>query len=109
MGSGTSGNGDGFFLYPRRPDDPPDRIYESVRWEILRDSIEDYEYFWTLRSRLDAASRNPKVKPAAIAQGRAALGMVGKVAGGLRYYSSAPEDYSYVRGQIAAAIEGLPK
>jgi hypothetical protein len=108
MGSGTSGNGDGFFLYPRRPNDPPDRLYESVRWEILRDSIDDYEYFWTLRSRLDAASRNPKVKPEAIAQGRAALGMIEKVAAGLRAYSLAPEDYAYVRHQIAVAIEGLP-
>jgi hypothetical protein len=34
--------------------------------------------------------------------------MIEKVAAGLRAYSLAPEDYAYVRHQIAVAIEGLP-
>ncbi len=56
------GNGDGRFLYP-----PPacfDPAHEgpvlegpvdSIRWEHLRDGIEDHEYLAMLRRRLDAA------------------------------------------------------
>ena len=73
MGPGTAGNGDGFLLYPRRPQDPADRFYESVRWEVLRDSMEDYEYFWLLQSRLKAAEQGGRARPAALAQARAAL------------------------------------
>ncbi len=167
MGAGTSGNGDGFLYYPRRPDDPPDRIYESIRLETLRDGMQDYEYSWMLRSRLAAASRNARAKPEAIARARHVLGMIGQVASvlgsdstapwnilhevckcydylslvrsylglsgpggsgnsgalkgarvasgmieqvapGVNRYSTAPEDYAYVRHEVARSIESLP-
>jgi hypothetical protein len=56
------GNGDGRFIYP-----PPAAAasapakpvltgpVDSIRWEHLRDGIEDYEYFCILRDRLEAA------------------------------------------------------
>jgi hypothetical protein len=56
------GNGDGRFLYPprREPDqaetpsfDPP---VNSVRWENLRDGMEDYEYFWLLQQAIQRAA-----------------------------------------------------
>lgn len=60
------GNGDGRFLYPPRACFGPERISQgkpvieppngTMRLEILRDGIEDYEYF-TILSRLDP--RNP--------------------------------------------------
>ncbi len=108
MGPGTAGNGDGFLLYPRRPQDPADRFYESVRWEVLRDSMEDYEYFWLLQSRLKAAEQGGRARPAALAQARAALAAVAKVAQDRRTYSLAPEDYAHVRRLVARAIEALP-
>ncbi len=50
------GNGDGRFLYPPNRKGPADRttIYDcgpvnSLRWEILREGIEDFEYLWQLR------------------------------------------------------------
>ena len=51
---GYWGNGDGRFLYPPRrepgADQPPclDAPINSIRWENLRDGMEDYEYFWLL-------------------------------------------------------------
>ena len=108
MGPGTAGNGDGVLLYPRRPQDPADRFYESVRWEVLRDSMEDYEYFWLLQSRLKAAEQGGRARPAALAQARAALAAVAKVAQDRRTYSLAPEDYAHVRRLVARAIEALP-
>jgi hypothetical protein len=52
------GNGDGRFLYPplaaAQPDRPGDApVFEppvsSIRWEMLREGVEDYEYLWLLR------------------------------------------------------------
>jgi hypothetical protein len=58
------GNGDGRFLYPPpaaadgRPASPVmEGPVDSIRWEQLRDGIEDYEYLCILRTRL-AARRN---------------------------------------------------
>jgi hypothetical protein len=52
---GYWGNGDGRFLYPPRraaaEDQAPclDAPVNSLRWENLRDGMEDYEYFWLLQ------------------------------------------------------------
>ena len=49
------GNGDGRFLYPPRRDPERDQTpcldapVNSLRWENLRDGMEDYEYFWLLQ------------------------------------------------------------
>jgi hypothetical protein len=55
------GNGDGRFIYPpvAAADAHPDRPVlegpvDSIRWEMLRDGIEDYEYLAILRRRLGA-------------------------------------------------------
>jgi hypothetical protein len=54
---GLFGNGDGRLLYPPREfADGRERRegpVPSLRWELIRDGIEDYEYFWSL----DAASQ----------------------------------------------------
>jgi hypothetical protein len=48
------GNGDGRFLYPPRRDPNGaggpslEGPINSIRWENLRDGLEDYEYFWLL-------------------------------------------------------------
>jgi len=41
-------NGDGFLVYPG-PDGPVD----SIRWEIIRDGIEDYDYLRILTDRIN--------------------------------------------------------
>jgi hypothetical protein len=49
-------NGDGFFFYPPRKDGGDldhcgqngHRLVPSIRWENLRDGMEDYEYLWLL-------------------------------------------------------------
>lgn len=110
MGAGTAGNGDGYLLYPRREGDPTDRVYETVRLEILRDSIEDYDYLTLLKARLAAAATSPvAVAPAAIAAGRTALEAAARIATDATKYSLDPADFAHVRGLVAAAIQGLPK
>ncbi|MGD9495992.1 MAG: glycoside hydrolase domain-containing protein [Armatimonadota bacterium] len=58
-GGGWWGNGDGRFLYP--PNVDPNAEHEpiltgpvdSIRWEMLREGLEDWEYFHALAQRLD--------------------------------------------------------
>ena len=59
------GNGDGRFIYPpeaaadANPANPVlDGPVDSIRWEMLRDGIEDYEYFVILSVSL---TKNGKV------------------------------------------------
>lgn len=60
---GYWGNGDGRFLYPPNRDVKNDRRkylcgpVDSVRWEMLREGIEDYEYFRLLDDLIAAAER----------------------------------------------------
>jgi len=58
------GNGDGRFLYPplaAASANPPAPVLagpvDSIRWEHLRDGIEDYEYLCLLRQRLEQHKR----------------------------------------------------
>ncbi|MBN1487370.1 MAG: DUF4091 domain-containing protein, partial [Anaerolineae bacterium] len=49
-------NGDGFMLYPPKDgtiafdacDTQSNRLVPSIRWELLREGMEDYEYLWVL-------------------------------------------------------------
>ncbi len=75
MGYGTPfgqvrhwGNGDGRFLYPPNMDPNTDKTkymtgpYNSIRWEMIRDGIEDYEYLWLLEQAVkDAGPDKQKV------------------------------------------------
>lgn len=62
------GNGDGRFLYPPNRHPGKDKTkylcgpVDSVRWEILREGIEDYEYFVLLDAAVKKARINPKLR-----------------------------------------------
>ncbi|MGQ9673972.1 MAG: glycoside hydrolase domain-containing protein [Candidatus Aminicenantales bacterium] len=55
------GNGDGRFLYPPNKNPNLDKTkylkgpVNSIRWEILREGIEDYEYLWLLEAAVKNA------------------------------------------------------
>lgn len=58
------GNGDGRFIYPplaaadAKPAGPVlDGPVDSIRWEMLRDGIEDYEYFVMLKRLIETKGR----------------------------------------------------
>lgn len=46
------GPGDNFVVYPR-----PGQLLDSLRWETMREGMEDYEYLWTLRQVLAKAQQ----------------------------------------------------
>ncbi|NLO06585.1 MAG: DUF4091 domain-containing protein, partial [candidate division WS1 bacterium] len=62
-GGGWWGNGDGRFIYP--PNVDPNAEHEpivtgpidSIRWEMLREGLEDYEYFHALAQRIEGRDK----------------------------------------------------
>jgi hypothetical protein len=57
------GNGDGRFFYPPNRDPNNNKKpfitgpVNSLRWELLRDGIEDYEYFWMLQQEVNTFAK----------------------------------------------------
>lgn len=110
---GQLGNGDGRFLYPPNRDPNNDkRKYlegpvDSMRWELLRDGIEDYEYFWRLQQHISALEKRPALTAAPkswLAQARALLIVPDTISTSLTQYTSDPVVLMNRRAQIAAAI-----
>ena len=113
LGKGTKspwGNGDGRFLYPPRaaaqPSSTPvlDGPVDSFRIEMLRDGIEDYEYFAMLK-RLLAERRN---LPSALRDKAAALLKVPpSVYSSMTEFATDPEPMEKHREKLARTIEKI--
>ncbi len=108
------GNGDGRFIYPPesaangRPSTPVMAgPVDSIRWEMLRDGIEDYEYLATLRrllkrhgAALDGATRSRL---------EALLVVPKEITSDMTTFTRRPEPILTRRHQIAQAIEELTR
>jgi hypothetical protein len=111
---GYWGNGDGRFLYPPRREpgtnQPPclDAPINSIRWENLRDGMEDYEYFWLLDQhvqRLGALKgETPLVK-----QARELLRVPSDVSKDTTHFTTDPCVMLEYRDRVAQMIEKLRK
>ncbi|MGI5819911.1 MAG: glycoside hydrolase domain-containing protein [Armatimonadota bacterium] len=101
---GQWGNGDGRLIYPPRvdPNEEGEPIIsgpiDSIRWEMLRDGFEDYEYFALLSERVAA---NPN------AEARALLEVPAQVAASSIEFSRDPQPLYAHRRALARAIERL--
>jgi hypothetical protein len=106
------GNGDGRFLYPPNRDPAKDKTkylcgpIDSVRWEILREGVEDYEYFVLLERALEAAKGNAKLKAAA-AEASKLLALPPTLFTSGKEYTKDPLDLLRYRAKVAEAIEAL--
>lgn len=109
------GNGDGRFLYPPNRDPGRDKAkylrgpVDSIRWEILREGIEDYEYFVLLEKAVagaKAAKGNVKLRAAA-AEAVKLLAFPASVFTTGQDYTKDPLDLLRYREKVAAAIEEL--
>ena len=113
LGKGTKspwGNGDGRFLYPPRtagrPSPTPvlDGPVDSYRIEMLRDGIEDYEYFAMLKRLLDKRRWMPKnVRNSA----EALLKVPKSVYSSMTEFSTDPRPIEKHRERLARAIESI--
>ena len=103
------GNGDGRFLYPPETAATPSPVpvldgpVESIRWEMLRDGLEDYEYLVLLQQRLEAADGLP---PRRLADLRALLEVPPEITRNLTEFTVDPAPLEARRERLACAIAG---
>jgi hypothetical protein len=94
--------GDSHIIYPGK-----EGPMSSIRWEMLREGMEDYEYFWMLENR----SRELMQKMG-IAQDRypadfRSREICGQLVSSLTDYVTDPETFYSVRQQLAAEISEI--
>ncbi len=107
---GTWGNGDGRLLYPPRDfADGRTRLegpVPSLRLELIRDGIEDFEYLWLLR---DVAGRVEArgLAPERVAAARALLDLPAALVASTSQFGSDPGELHAHRRAVAEMIEEL--
>jgi len=106
------GNGDGRFIYPPESAadaSPPGPVLEgpveSIRWEMLRDGIEDYEYLAMLRRLLN--DKGAKLPPERRAAMTALLEVPPSITTDLTHFTKDPQPIETRRHEIALAIVEL--
>ena len=109
---GYWGNGDGRFLYPPRRD--PNAATEpdleapinSIRWENLRDGMEDYEYFWLLERELQRVE-GLKREPALTREAQGLLLVPEAISKDLTHFTTDPRPLLEHRDRLARMIARL--
>ena len=108
------GNGDGRFLYPpeaaARPGlSGPGPVIEppvsSIRWEMLREGIEDYEFLYLLRELLE--QRRANLPADAAAKYQRLLEVPESITRDMKTFTSDPAPIYAHRDAVARAIEAL--
>ena len=111
---GYWGNGDGRFLYPPRREPGEnhapclDAPVNSLRWENLRDGMEDYEYFWLLQqgTQTELALRGDTEL---YRQARELLKVPTEVSQDLTHFTTDPRLMLAYRDRVARMIERLQR
>jgi Glycoside hydrolase 123, catalytic domain len=106
------GNGDGRFIYPPRAAAPGqtaapvlDGPVDSIRWEQLRDGIEDYEYLTILKRLLEQRGNNLDAE--ALQNYEALLVVPDTITRSMTDFTPDGAPIELRREQIARAIEAL--
>lgn len=105
--------GDGRFLYPpqaatgTQPEAVLDGPVTSLRWEALRDGVEDYEYLALLKRLL--AEKRGRLKPLETARIEALLQVPPSVSASLVSYTQDPAPLLARRLEIARTLEALSR
>ncbi len=108
------GNGDGRFVYPpvEAADGNPGRPIlegpvDSIRWEMLRDGIEDYEYFVILKGLI--AAKGDKLDATQKAPYNALLEVPAEVTKDMTTFTRDPTPIEQHRDRVAKAISTLSR
>jgi hypothetical protein len=106
------GNGDGRFIYPPESaagaDSPVpilDGPVDTIRWEILRDGIEDYEYMVILERLLE--ERGHQLSSRKRKRIENLLIVPDEITSDLKTYTKDPAPIEKHRDRVARAIETL--
>ncbi len=106
------GNGDGRFIYPPEAaanGNPPRPVLEgpvdSIRWEMLRDGIEDYEYLAMLKRLI--ADKKTQLTRRQVSEYQALLEVPEDITRSLTEFTIDPAPVEARRDAVARAIERL--
>jgi hypothetical protein len=106
------GNGDGRFIYPpvaaadAHPSEPVlDGPVDSIRWEMLRDGIEDYEYLVILKKLFEA--KKDKLTRSEQEEYASLLDVPGDITSDMTTFTKDPAPIEKRRDQVARAIATL--
>lgn len=108
------GNGDGRFIYPplaaaapgiAGPEPVVEPPVSSIRWEMLREGIEDYEYLYLLRERID--QKRDRLAPDEVQAYEALLEVPESITKNMTTFTTDPRPIHARRAQVAEAIEKL--
>lgn len=104
------GNGDGRLLYPAVKTPSSTFVAKgpvpSIRWEMIREGIEDYDYFAILKAKVDDLKKSGKTS-AALTKADNALNAIGACAKSRTEFTRDPRKLDEVRATVAEAIEAL--
>jgi hypothetical protein len=109
------GNGDGRFIYPPLAAADPgasgsgpvlDGPVDSIRWEMLRDGIEDYEYMVILRDLLERKRTLPDNRRGEF---KALLDVPGDITVDMTTFTTDPAPIEQHRDRLARAIAELTR
>lgn len=105
------GNGEGVLLYPptKKPSDKfiAKGPVPSIRWELIREGMEDYDYFAVLKDLADKLRASKGSDDPAVKQADDALALVSACAPSRTDYTKDPTQLESARRSIAEAIEAL--
>jgi len=110
------GNGDGRFLYPPETAAVPGKsgpgpVLEppvaSIRWEMLREGVEDYEFLWLLRDLM--AKKRSSLTAERLKQYESLLEVPAAITKDMTTFTTDPAPIYARRAAIAEAIERLSR
>jgi len=100
-GKGTWPAGDPFFVYPGKNLKP----LSSIRWEEVREGMEDYEYLWLLRKKIDEKKGSAEAAEAE----KVMQQVLSELASSLTDYARDPVVLLIAREKIAEQLERFSK
>jgi hypothetical protein len=95
-------NGNGSLYYPAAEGPVP-----SIRMEVLRDGLEDYEYLHQLGQLVVRARAREAFEPTLLQRAQRLLEVDPELVGSMRSYSHDPEVLLAQRAAVADAIEAI--
>jgi hypothetical protein len=105
------GNGGGVLFFPPTKTPPATPLItgpiNTLRWELIREGMEDREYFWLLGELLNIKSASLGTNHPAVTQGVAAREQALSIILSRTYYESDPQKLYAARQLLAEAIEAL--
>jgi hypothetical protein len=108
------GNGDGRFIYPPLAAAEPGKSgpapviappVSSIRWEMIREGVEDYEYLYLLRERIN--KNRDRLTQEEVARYEALLEVPADITKDMTTFTTDPSPIYKRRRAIANAIEAL--